>query len=95
MWMFRPFGAIRFAIAPYELRADWQRLRGMSDAAIHAAIESDPEVMPTDEGFWKNAAVVCHAARKLPPCGLTLIFWNGFGRSAVIRRASMLFCKPK
>jgi len=37
---------------------DWDRLRGMSDAAIHAAIESDPETMPTDEGFWKNAAVV-------------------------------------
>ncbi len=37
---------------------DWERLRGMSDAAIHAAIKADPEVIPTDEGFWKSAAVV-------------------------------------
>ena len=30
----------------------------MSDAVIHEAIESDPEAMPTDEEFWKNATVV-------------------------------------
>jgi len=37
---------------------DWDRLHGMSDAVIHEAIESDPEAMPTDEEFWKNATVV-------------------------------------
>ena len=37
---------------------DWEQLRCMSDAAIHAAIEADPDAMPTDEGFWKSAAVV-------------------------------------
>src|ERR1700674_2585471 len=37
---------------------DWGRLRRMSDADIHKAIESDPDVRPTDEKFWKDAKVV-------------------------------------
>ena len=37
---------------------DWDRLRAMSDAEIHAAIETDPDVHPTDEEFWKDAKVV-------------------------------------
>lgn len=37
---------------------DWDRLRSMSDAEVHAAIEADPDVRPTDEEFWKDAKVV-------------------------------------
>ncbi len=37
---------------------DWEQLRGMSDAEVHAAVESDPDVRPTDDEFWKEAKVV-------------------------------------
>jgi uncharacterized protein (DUF4415 family) len=37
---------------------DWDRLRRMSDADIRKGIESDPDVIPTDEEFWKSAKVV-------------------------------------
>ena len=38
---------------------DWDRLRHMSDAEVHAAIEADPDARPTDEEeFWKDAKVV-------------------------------------
>ncbi|WP_404790569.1 BrnA antitoxin family protein [Altericista sp. CCNU0014] len=37
---------------------DWERLRHISDADNHAAIASDPDIIPTDEDFWQNAKVV-------------------------------------
>ena len=37
---------------------NWARLRGMSDAEVHAAVESDPDVHPTDEDFWEDAKVI-------------------------------------
>ena len=37
---------------------DWNKLRGMSDAAIRRGIEADPDAHPTDEAFWKDAKVV-------------------------------------
>ena len=37
---------------------DWERLRSMSDAEVHAAVESDPDARPTNEDFWKEAKVV-------------------------------------
>jgi uncharacterized protein (DUF4415 family) len=37
---------------------DWERLRNMSDAAVHAAVEADPEAHPTDAAFWEDAKVV-------------------------------------
>src|SRR6266705_6877450 len=37
---------------------DWHKLRRMSDADIHAGIESDPDAHPTDEDFWKDAKIV-------------------------------------
>jgi uncharacterized protein (DUF4415 family) len=37
---------------------DWDRLRNMSDDEVHAAIESDSDVHPTDESFWQDAQVV-------------------------------------
>jgi uncharacterized protein (DUF4415 family) len=41
-----------------KLSTDWNRLRRMSDAEIREGVESDPDVHPTDEKFWKNAEVV-------------------------------------
>ncbi len=41
-----------------ECETDWDKLRAMSDAEVHAAIESDPDAHPTDEEFWKDAEVV-------------------------------------
>ena len=37
---------------------DWHKLRRMSDADIHAGIESDPDAHPTNEDFWKDAKIV-------------------------------------
>ena len=37
---------------------DWEALRRMSDADIHAGIQADPEAHATDDDFWKDAKVV-------------------------------------
>ena len=37
---------------------NWKKLRGLSDAAIHKGIESDPDAYPSDEQFWKDAKIV-------------------------------------
>jgi uncharacterized protein (DUF4415 family) len=37
---------------------DWRRLRRLSSGAIRKGLESDPDIQPTDEKFWKNAKVV-------------------------------------
>ncbi len=37
---------------------DWDRLRTMSDAQVHEAVPSDPDVHPTDEDFWKDAKAI-------------------------------------
>jgi uncharacterized protein (DUF4415 family) len=37
---------------------DWERLRNLSDADIHDAIASDPDIIPTDDDFWATAQVV-------------------------------------
>ena len=37
---------------------NWDRLRAMTDAEIHAAAANDPDAQPTDEAFWKDARVV-------------------------------------
>jgi hypothetical protein len=34
-----------------EATADWERLRRMSDADIHAAVASDPDIIPTDQSL--------------------------------------------
>jgi len=39
-------------------RTSWKRLRELTDAEIRRGIEEDPDVHPTDEGFWKTAKVV-------------------------------------
>ncbi|SEE59043.1 Uncharacterized conserved protein, DUF4415 family [Rhizobiales bacterium GAS191] len=37
---------------------DWARVRGMSDAEVHAAVKTDPDARATDEAFWEDAKVV-------------------------------------
>lgn len=44
---------------------DWERLRSMSDAELHAAIEADPDEHLTDEAFWKDAKVVLPRRKKV------------------------------
>ena len=39
-------------------RTDWNRLRRLSAAEIHAGIEADADAHATDEEFWKNATLV-------------------------------------
>lgn len=41
-----------------EPSTDWDRLRNLKAADIHAALESDSDAQPTNEDFWQNAKVV-------------------------------------
>jgi uncharacterized protein (DUF4415 family) len=50
-----PIGEI---LAPFENKTDWDKLRNMSDAEVHAAIVSDSNVIPTNEEFWQSSKVV-------------------------------------
>jgi len=47
-----------------EPKTDWRRLRRMSDADVHHAVESDPDARPTDEAFWKTARLVMPQRKK-------------------------------
>jgi hypothetical protein len=39
-------------------RTDWQRVAAMTEKGIVAAAKSDPDALPTDLEFWKDAKVV-------------------------------------
>jgi uncharacterized protein (DUF4415 family) len=41
-----------------EAETDLHRLRTMTDAEIHVGVLADPDIIPTDEEFWKQARVV-------------------------------------
>ena len=41
-----------------EQETDWKNLRKLTDEEIHAAIESDADILPTDEKFWMDAKVI-------------------------------------
>jgi uncharacterized protein (DUF4415 family) len=43
---------------PNETATDWECLRHLSDADIHAAVAADPDIIPTDEDFWENATII-------------------------------------
>jgi len=45
-------------------KTDWRRLRGMSDHEIHQAVVADPDIVPTDENFWKTAQLVMPQRKK-------------------------------
>jgi len=44
---------------------DWERLRGMSDAEVHAAVNADPDARATDADFWKDAKVILPRSKKV------------------------------
>ena len=41
-----------------EPRTDWNRLRSMTDAQIHATVTQDRDIKATDKAFWAKAKVV-------------------------------------
>jgi uncharacterized protein (DUF4415 family) len=41
-----------------KVAGDWKRLRSLTDRQIRRAIETDPDVQPTDAAFWRKAKVV-------------------------------------
>ena len=43
---------------------DWERLRTLGEKDIRRAVKADPEVRPTDVGFWKQAKVVLPQAKQ-------------------------------
>ncbi len=42
----------------FETQTDWGRLRQRTDEDIHAALEADADIHPTNETFWQAAKVV-------------------------------------
>jgi len=48
----------RPAPAPRKTRTDWRRVDRMTEAELAAAAASDPDALPTDPAFWKQARLV-------------------------------------
>jgi hypothetical protein len=71
----RPGGSYRPAPCP---RTDWDQVQPMIDDAIQAAAASDPDALPLDEAFWREARVV----------------FRGQVRKRHTGRASMRMCSP-
>ena len=44
---------------------DWQRVRSMTDAEVHARLANDPDVVPTDQQFWETARVASPRRKQL------------------------------
>ena len=44
---------------------DWNKLRGLSGAAIRKGIESDPDAHATNEQFWKDAKIAWPARKEV------------------------------
>lgn len=45
-------------------RTDWEQVRAMTDAAIEAAAEADPDAPTTNVEFWQSARLVVPAGPK-------------------------------
>ena len=72
---------------------DWERLRNMSDAEIHAAAIADPDAQPTDETFWKNAKLTFPEAKETVTIRLDsemLRWFKGQGKGYQTRINSVL-----
>ncbi len=39
-------------------QTDWERVRAMTDVAVEAAAESDPDARITDAEFWRSARLI-------------------------------------
>lgn len=48
----------RTGTAPAKAVSDWKRLRSLTDRQVRRVIGTDPDALPTDRDFWKNARVV-------------------------------------
>ena len=76
-----------------ESGTDWERLRTMSDAEIHAAAVADPDAQPTDEAFWGNAKVSLPEAKETVTIRLDsemLKWFKGQGKGYQTRINSVL-----
>ena len=74
-------------------RTDWDRLRQMSDAEVHAAVVADPDIIPTDEAFWESAQVVLPQRKPTVTIHLdadVLEWLNGQGKGYQTRINSIL-----
>jgi uncharacterized protein (DUF4415 family) len=72
---------------------DWERLRNMSDADIHASAMADPDAQPTDEAFWKTAKLVFPEAKETVTIRLDsemLRWFKGQGKGYQTRINSVL-----
>jgi uncharacterized protein (DUF4415 family) len=45
--------------------SDWEALRRLSDADIHAGIEADPDARSTDDNFWQDAKIVLPSRKEV------------------------------
>jgi uncharacterized protein (DUF4415 family) len=64
----QPDGSYRAA----EGRTDWDRVGAMTDEEIEAAAASDPDALPLDEAFWRDARVVFPRAVRKKHTGLRI-----------------------
>ena len=48
----------RSAPARRKTKTDWRRVERMREAELAAAAASDPDALPTDPTFWKDARLV-------------------------------------
>ncbi len=55
----------RSAPARRKTKTDWRRVARTSEAELAAAAASDPDALPTDPAFWKDARLVM-PERKVP-----------------------------
>jgi uncharacterized protein (DUF4415 family) len=54
----------RTGTASAKAGSDWKRVRTLTDRQVRRAIDTDPEVQPTDRNFWKSARVVMPRAKE-------------------------------
>jgi len=47
------------------LTDDWKTFKNLSEAEINARALADPDALPTDRAFWKNAVIV-QRTKKFP-----------------------------
>jgi uncharacterized protein (DUF4415 family) len=83
-------------------KTDWRRLRRMTDAEVHQALVSDPDVQPSDEEFWRSARLVMPQRKKTVTMRLDADLLDWFRREKryqtrinSIQRAYMNAQKPR
>lgn len=64
-----------------EPRTDWKRLRSMTDTRVRAGIVQDPDINPTDAGFWERAKVVLPRPKKIVTMRLDADLLDWFRRT--------------